>query len=300
MTQTDRLRRFLFEGAPLRGHWVRLSRAWIEAREHQSLPAPAMILLGEALAATTLLSAALKFSGTLTLQLAGSRGLVSMLVAQATDTRTVRGVAHVGDAPVPVNAGFATLIDGGRLVVSVEQGGVAPPWQGVVPLAGRSLAGCLESYFLVSEQLPTAIVLAADEQHAAGLLLQKLPAPAEEGEVAAAGTQDLWEEVTALLATLRPAELLALEAPQLLPSLFGAHDLRLFEGEPVRFACRCDPGRVAAMLRGLGREEVESILAEQGAVTVTCEFCRRPYRFDAVDAARLFVPASSSESQRLN
>lgn len=182
----------------------------------------------------------------------------------------------------------------------MEQGSEAPPWQGVVPLDGPSLAGCLENYFLVSEQLPTAIVLAADEHHAAGLLLQKLPAPADEGEVAAAGTQDLWEEATALLATLRSAELLALDPQQLLSSLFGAHDLRLFEGEPVRFDCRCDRERVAAMLRGLGRAEVESIVAEQGAVTVTCEFCRKPYRFDAVDAARLFVPAVESVSPRLN
>jgi molecular chaperone Hsp33 len=298
--ESDRLRRFLFEEAPLRGHWVRLSRTWIEAREHQPLPQPALQLLGEALAATTLLSASLKFSGTLTLQLGGGRGPVAMLVAQATDKRTVRGVAHLGEAPMPDPPEFAALIDGGRMVVSVEQGGDAPPWQGVVPLEGRSLAGCLENYFLVSEQLPTAIVLAADEQYAAGLLLQKLPAPAGEGEVAAAGTQDLWEEATALLATLRPAELLAFDSQPLLTNLFGAHDLRLFEGEPVRFACRCDRERVAAMLRGLGKQEVDSILAEQGAVTVTCEFCRQPYRFDAVDAASLFVPTGAPDSQRLN
>src|SRR5688572_22733571 len=95
--QTDRLRRFLFEDAPLRGHWVRLSRSWIEARQHQPLPLPVVTVLGEALAATTLLSASLKFTGTLTLQLGDSRGPVSMLVAQATDTRTIRGVAHVTD-----------------------------------------------------------------------------------------------------------------------------------------------------------------------------------------------------------
>jgi molecular chaperone Hsp33 len=222
-----------------------------------------------------------------------------MLVAQATDLRTVRGVAHVGDAPVPEDAGFASLIDGGRLVVSVEQG-TAPPWQGVVPLEGESLARCLEKYFLVSEQLPTALVLAADARHAAGLLLQKLPAPAGEGEAAAAGTQDLWDEVITLMSTLRPAELLALDPGQLLSSLFGAHDLRLFEGEAVRFACRCDRQRVAVMLRGLGQAEVRSILAEQGEVTVTCEFCRKPYRFDAVDAAGLFVAGSTPDNQRIN
>lgn len=300
MSESDRLRRFLFEDAPLRGHWVRLSRSWIEAREHQPLPPPARALLGEALAATTLLSASLKFTGTLTLQLGASRGPLSMLVAQVTDTRQLRGVAHVSDPVAAEAADFAGLIEGGRMVVTVEQGANAPNWQGVVPLEGASLAACLEDYFAVSEQLPTAIVLAADESCAAGLLLQKLPSAAEQGEVAGADTQALWEEAVALMATLGADELLGLEVEQLLKNLFGAHDVRLFEGEAVRFACRCDRERVAAMLRGLGREEVDSILAEQGAVTVTCEFCKKPYRFDAVDAAGLFLPAPTPGSPGLN
>jgi molecular chaperone Hsp33 len=140
--------------------------------------------------------------------------------------------------------------------------------------------------------LPTAIVLAADGEHAAGLLLQKLPAPANEGEAAAAATQDLWEEAIAMLATLGAQELLTNEPDVLLGNLFGAHDIRLFEGEGMRFACRCDRERVAAMLRGLGQEDVNAIVTEQGAVTVTCEFCQRPYRFDAVDATELFVPGA--------
>jgi molecular chaperone Hsp33 len=300
VTSTDRLRRFLFEDAPLRGHWVRLSRSWIEARQHQPLPGPVVSLLGEAVAASTLLSASLKFSGTLTLQLGDSRGPVSMLVAQATDTRTFRGVAHVTDAGVAAQAAFADLIEGGRLVVSVEQGGGAPPWQGIVPLHGESLSRCLESYFAVSEQLPTAIVLAADEFQAAGLLLQKLPAPLVQGEAAAADALDLWEEATALLATVSATELLDAEPEQLLANLFSEHDLRLFEGEPVRFACRCDRDRVAAMLRGLGEQEIQSIVAEQGAVTVTCEFCQKPYKFDPIDAEQLFADPAPRGSDAIN
>lgn len=300
MSDSDRLRRFLFEDAPLRGHWVRLSASWLEAREHQSLPPPAMTLLGEALAAATLLSASLKFTGTLTLQLGGSKGAVAMLVAQATDTRTMRGMVHLAsDAPF-ADASFAALTEGGRLVVSVEQGGGGPPWQGIVPLDGASLAQCLENYFATSEQLPTVIVLAADEFNAAGLLVQKLPAPQAQGESAGAGTQDVWEEVMALMATVGAAELLAAEPEQLLANLFGAHDVRLLDGDPVRFACRCDRERVAAMLRGLGREEIDAIVAEQGEVTVTCEFCRKPYRFDAVDAAGLFLPGAAPGNPSLN
>jgi molecular chaperone Hsp33 len=300
VTERDRLRRFLFEDAPLRGHWVCLSQSWLEAREHQQLAPGALELLGESLAAVALISASLKFNGTLTLQLLGSSGAVQMLVAQATDARTLRGVAQLAEDADTRGTDFRAQIDGGRLVVSVEQGEGIAPWQGIVPLDGSSLAACLAHYFEVSEQLPTAVVLAANAQTAAGLLLQKLPAPSAQGEAAGAGAQDLWEEATALLATLSADELLALDPEELLRRLFGAHDLRLFEGETVRFACRCDRERVAALLRGLGREEVESILAEQGAVTVTCEFCQKPYRFDAVDAAQLFLPPSAEGNSSLN
>ena len=300
MIEADLLRRFLFESAPLRGHWVRLSRAWIEAREHQHLPAPALALLGESLAAVALFCASLKFKGTLTLQLEGSSGPVSMLVAQATDERTLRGVAHVAEDATGGEA-FAELVVGGRLVVSVEQGSGVTAWQGIVPLDGQSLAQCLERYFAVSEQLPTMIVLAANAEGAAGLLLQKLPTPESQGEGAAAAVQDLWEEATALLGTLGGDELLATEPAELLRRLFGSHDLRLFDGEPVRFACRCSRERVASMLRGLGAAEVDSIIAEQGAVTVTCEFCQRPYRFDGVDAQRLFLsPAGIAGTDSVN
>lgn len=306
MTQADQLRRFLFEDAPLRGHWVCLAQAWREAREHQGLPAPVRDLLGEALAAAALLAGSLKFEGTLTLQLRGG-GRVSMLVAQATSELTIRGVAHLREA-AEVAAGevggsreadFQALVGGGQLVITVEQGS-AQAWQGVVPLDGADLAGCLERYFEVSEQLPTRVVLAADERRAAGVLLQKLPGASGSGEAEDAQRQQVWEEAGMLLSTLGGAELLATDAQPLLQRLFAGHDLRLFEGDTVRFACRCSRERVARMLESLGREEVEGILADEGEVTVTCEFCKKPYRFDAVDAARLFLPGGPPGSASLN
>lgn len=300
MKGVDRLRRFLFEDAPVRGHWVHLSDAWTEAREHQQLPAAALSLLGESLAAVNLLAASLKFKGTLTLQLTGGKGRIGMLVAQATDTRTMRGFAQLDPAAGDTSESFQNLVGGGRLVVSVEQGDGVVPWQGVVPLEGAALSESLERYFAVSEQLPTAIVLAADADRAAGLLLQKLPAADTLGEAEAASVQDVWEEAIALLATLRADELLSWDIDELLHKLFGSRDLRLFEAEPVRFACRCSRERVAAMLQGMGQPEIDSIIAEQGAVTVTCEFCQKPYRFDAVDAAQLFVPGSAGTSPQLN
>ncbi len=143
-------------------------------------------------------------------------------------------------------------------------------------------------------------MLAASKESVAGLLLQKLPAPGGLGEMEGAGAQDIWEEITALLGTLGADELLAVDPQELLRRLFGAPDIRLFDAERVTFACRCDRERVAGLLRGLGRDEVESILAEQGMVTVTCEFCQKPYRFDAVDAAQIFLPVASEGGSSLN
>lgn len=295
MKSADTLRRFLFEDAPLRGHWTTLEQTWIEAREHQLLPPPVRDLLGEALAAAALLAGSLKFDGTLTLQLRGGSGRVSMLVVQATSALTLRGVAHVnGDDPV-FSAGddLRALVGEGQMIITVEQGG-AQNWQGVVSLDGDDLASCLERYFEVSEQLPTRVVLAADERRAAGILLQKLPGTpgmtgSPVGEAGDALRQQVWEEAALLLSTVGKEELLASEAQPLLERVFAEQVVRLFDGAAVNFACRCSRERVARMLEALGREEVADILAEQGGVTVTCEFCKKPYTFDAVDAAQLFA-----------
>ena len=295
---SDRLRRFLFEDAPLRGHWVSLKGAWRQSREHQSLQPAPLALLGEALAACSLLAGSLKFQGTLSLQLRGSQGGITMLIAQSTDSLGIRGVAHASGAVPAADATFGELTRGGQLVVTVERGSAASPWQGIVPLDGASLAACLESYFATSEQIPTAIVLAANADCAAGLLLQKLPTPAGAGEGEEARIHDIWEEAVMRLRTVHPDELMQLDAGVLLQRLFSNESLRLFDGEKVRFECRCDGERVGAMLKGLGREEVDSIVAEQGAVTVTCEFCQRPYRFDAVDVQQLFLDSPGAGGSR--
>ena len=299
MSENDQLRRFLFEDAPLRGHWVCLEDAWREARAHQQLPRAARALLGEALAATALLAGSLKFDGTLTLQLQGGAGRVTMLVAQATSDLTLRGVVHMAADPDGTAAlddtDFAALVGDGQLLITVEQGAGAAPWQGIVSLAGQSLSACLERYFEVSEQVPTRVVLAADDFRAAGMLLQKLPTTAGQGEAGEALVRDLWDEAATAFAAVGREELLSLLPEDLLARVFATHDLRLFGGSPVRFACRCGRERVATMLQSLGKSEIDSILAEQGAVTVTCEFCQRPYTFDAVDAGQLFLDVPAIE-----
>ena len=215
MRETDSLRRFLFEGAPLRGHWVHLEDAWAQARAHQSHPPQVMSLLGQALAASALLAACLKFRGTLTLQVRG-QGDLPLLIVQCTHDRQIRGLAQLRDGVVVDAASdLPDLVGDGTLSVVLDNHDGGEPWQGIVPLAGASLAQCLEAYFETSEQLPTRLVLAADDWRAGGLLLQKLPQPARDGEGATGQVLALWDEASLLLDTLQGPELLN-TAPQTL------------------------------------------------------------------------------------
>jgi molecular chaperone Hsp33 len=285
------LRRFLLEGQPLRGHWVRLGQAWQDLRARRSHPPLAEALLGEAAAAVVLLAATLKFKGTLTLQLTGS-GRVRLLVAQCTDDFRLRAVVHHDLLPDEA-LGFAELVGTGRLVVTVQSDTTSARYQGIVPLEGGSLGECLEHYFATSEQLPTRLMLAADRDRAGGLLLQKLPGNGVGGEVAGALLQDAWEDLQAGLVELSPAMLLEGEPEQIVSQVSGEHDCRLFGSTRVGFGCRCSTERVADLLRSLGLQEAQATLAEQGTINVSCEFCGRDYRFDAVDVEQLFSPGAN-------
>jgi molecular chaperone Hsp33 len=288
------LRRFILERHPVRGFWIRLDGAWRELRGHQRYPPPVETLLGEAVTASLLLAATLKFQGTLTLQLAGD-GLVNLLVAQCTHEFVIRAVARAAEA-IDGQASFRQLVGDGRLTVTIEAEERSARYQGIVALQGASLAECLENYFATSEQLPTRIALAADSVSTGGVLLQKIPGASAQGEALAAVSQAVWEDLQPRLATLDALLLRRGSAEEVLQHVCAEHDCRLFQGSPVRFACRCSEGRVAGLLRSLGPAEMRSILAEQGAVTVTCEFCGRPYRFDSIDVERLFTEGANPDA----
>ena len=299
-TPRDEVRRFIVENRPVRGHWVRLEGAWRELRAHRDYPQPVRELLGQAVAASVLLAATLKFRGQLTLQLQGN-GVVSLLVAQCShdyrlravarfDTAAVSALSAMGPSDGPGKASgevFRRLVGTeGRFAVTVEADERNMRYQGIVPLSGDSLAGSLEAYFARSEQLPTRVLLAADGERGAGVLVQKLPedAASDDSQVG-----EIWEQAERGIERLSAEDLLQCPVEELLGRGFAAQDMRLFRGAPVQFECRCSHGRVTSLLRALGAEEVRDVLREQGSVTVTCEFCHRPYRFDEGDVAALFA-----------
>lgn len=306
------LHKFLFEGLPVRGMLVRLTDAWQEvlarrARANDSFPPPVRELLGEMAAAATLMQSNIKFNGALVLQVFGD-GPVKLAVAEVQPDLAFRATAKVVGT-VPADARLEAMLNvhgQGRCVITLDPQDKQPgqqPYQGIVPLHGdrreplQQLAQVLEHYMLQSEQLDTRLVLAADEQVAAGLLIQRLPVEGvgnlagrarNEDEI---GLNEHFNRIAHLAATLTRDELLRLDADTLLRRLFWEEDVRRFEPLAPRFACTCSRERVAGMLRGLGREEVDGIVAEQGRVEIGCDFCGLKYHFDAIDVSGLFAPA---------
>lgn len=280
----DTLQRFLFENAAVRGEIVHLDATWQAVLERHDYPAPVRALLGEMMAAVALLAATLKLKGRMIAQLQGN-GPVSLLVVEGTSERTLRAIAHYSGADV--QGDLRSLVGDGRLVITLEPREGGERYQGIVDLSGDTLADALTDYLMRSEQLDTSLWLAADEQQAAGLLIQKLP-----GQKTGAD-EDLWNRVQHLSATIRSEELLTVPPGEIIHRLYHEEDVRVFDAEPVCFRCSCSRERVANMLRNLGPDEVHDILAEQGAIDVACEFCNQKYRFDAVDAGQLFVAGVS-------
>jgi molecular chaperone Hsp33 len=286
MRDRDSLHRFLFEQYPIRGHLVHLDAAWHALIEHRDYPDAIRDTLGEAVAASLLLAATIKFEGILSLQMQGD-GPVHLMLVQCTSGLGVRGLARYRDDAAGVLR-IGDLIGAGNLTVTLETDEGAQRYQGIVPIAGERLAEALQVYFENSEQLPTRLWLHADAQGVSGMLLQKLPGSDASGAADAAAIEDAWRRVQLIASTLTGEELRTLADKEILHRLFNEDDVRLFEASPVYFRCRCSRERVAGMLQGLGEAETRSILAERGEVEVRCDFCNRAYVFDAVDAAQLF------------
>lgn len=279
--KTDHLTRFLFDNAAIRGELVHLDATWRAVQEKHDYPPVLRHAMGELMAAAALLAATLKLKGALVLQIQG-KGPISLLVVECTGDMTMRATAKwSGDLP---EAGLAELIGDGHFVITLDPKDGGQSYQGIVPLEGASIAEILQNYMTRSEQLDTRLVLFADDQQAAGMLLQKLPQQHEQDT-------DAWERLGHLAATLKREELLQLAPEEVLHQLFHEEDVRLFEPQAVRFHCSCSREGVANMMRMVGKEELDGVIAEQGEIEIHCDFCNQRYAFDAVDLEAVFASA---------
>ncbi|MEI7843817.1 MAG: Hsp33 family molecular chaperone HslO [Gallionellaceae bacterium] len=284
----DTLQKFLFEHAPVRGEIVHLDQTWQSVLDRHDYPKVLRDLMGELCAAAVLLAATLKLQGSLVLQIHG-KAAVKLLVVECTGSLELRATAKwEGD----IRSGtLRELVGDGHFVITLDPKDGNQAYQGIVELEGESVAEILQNYMTRSEQLDTRLWLAADEQHAAGMLLQKLPE--QKGHDA-----DAWDRATQLADTVKREELLSLAATELIHRLYHEEDIRLFEAQGVVFNCSCSRDNVARMLKMLGRQEVDEILAERGDIEVFCEFCNEQYLFDAIDAEAVFADAISNNATR--
>lgn len=279
MSNNDTLQRFIFEQAPIRGEIVHLNASYSAILERHPYPLPVRKLLGETLVAAALLSATLKYQGSLILQIHGE-GVVSLLVAQANSAGHVRGLAKwEGEI---TEQSFASLMSGGKIVITITLEQTGERYQGIVELKGETLAQALENYFARSEQLPTYIYLTADENAAAGFMLQALPDSYDRDPGIA------WEHLTQLSRTLTSDEMIKLSNQEILHRLFHEEDVRIFEPQKINFFCQCDRERMERAILIMGQAEAQEIIDKSKILTVTCEFCNRHHNFDAVDIEKIF------------
>ncbi len=287
----DTVTRFLFEGLDIRGALVHLGPSWQSLQQGRGYGPVEARLLGEMAAVTVLIAAQLKQPGRLTFQLRGG-GPISLLVMDCDEQLRLRGmaraVANLAPAPVPQLLGAD---QGGQLMLNLDFPVARQPYQSFVPLEGDSIASIFEHYLEQSEQQAARLFLAASDQAACCLFLQKLPG-------ADALDPDGWDRISHLAATVKEAELLELDAATLLGRLFheeilqgeqSGKGVRLYDPRPVTHHCPEDREKVEGMLLSLGREEAEAVLAEHGEILVKDDICNREYRFSKEDVARLFA-----------
>lgn len=275
MKEQDSLRRFLFEELGVRGEWVSLHDSWKQTTQHQKITEVVQVQLGQALTAAVLLSATIKFEGSLILQAQGE-GALKTLVAQSTHDRKIRGLAR-SDHDNCVGK-LSEMMGAGRLVVTIEPK-KGEPYQGVVALTGHYLADSICNYFMQSEQLETRVWLFANNANAVGLLIQELPGQKN--------CKADWERICALANTVTKHEMLTLNCEEVLYRLFNEEKVRLFEAESVTFECSCSRQKIEETLLTLGVKELTSILLEKHIIDVDCEFCGIQYCFDKIDVEKL-------------
>jgi molecular chaperone Hsp33 len=282
MSQADYLQRFIFEHHAIRGEFVFLNHVFQTITNQRNYPSPVKQLLGEAIAATALLSATIKYEGSLILQ-AQSSGPINLIVAQADQDLNLRALAKWQD-----DADFSkSLMGEGRLIITISPNNTTEHYQGIVDITTDQLNLNLENYFAHSEQLPTKLWLSANQHQAVGLLLQKMP-NTHQGEQAAGTEWESWENLKMSSDTITQHELLSLDPVEILSRLFHEEDIRIFKKIPIHFKCTCNKNKMLQALKILDKTELDDLFKNQSFIEVSCEFCNTCYAFNRKDVETLF------------
>ena len=309
---------FICDGAPVRGEIVSIGSAWQAIQERRNDPPAVRKILGDFVGAATLLSASLKFDGTLIIQ-AQSKGPIQLLVVECKSDLSMRATVKLSVEPSEIDdqATLGELLDAsnsGRLAITLDPADREPgqaPYQGIVALQEyfgdelrpvTSASEAIALYTQNSEQLDTRIWLSSNDKNVGGLLLQRLPDSGGHAHLDPQIAAEGWSRIQTLGETITNEELLSLPPQTILRRLFLEESIeygvRSFPVRPIRFSCTCSRNKVADVLRMLGEEEVQGILEEHGTVETICDFCAKPYRFDAVDCLQVFKTDLLSDATR--
>ncbi|EPJ46392.1 MAG: hsp33 protein [Osedax symbiont Rs1] len=286
MSNKDQIQRILFDNIDVRGVITSLDQSFQDIMARHNYPVIIEQVLGEMLAAVTILSTNLKFNGKLILQAKGE-GCVSTLMAECNHLKHCRAIAQF-DESIPAGLSFKQMLAEGHLVLTIEPE-VGQRYQGYVPLENDTLAECLADYFDRSEQLQSKFVFACENGRARGLMLQVLPAMKS--------AEDDWSRLSMLTQTLTVDELLSLDNETLLFRLFHDEQCRLFEGQNIEFKCQCSRERSESALKLLANEELLDIIAERSFIEIDCQFCNSNYSFDASDVNEIILKKELDSEQ---
>lgn len=277
----NEIQRFSFDNTNVRGERVLLNNAYQEIIKRKQYPESLEMLLGEFVAAIALLRDLIKVDGVLSLQAKGN-GFLSTLMVECDERQKLRGIAQWDETQVdPEVVSLKEALKGGYLVITIQPR-KGQRYQGIVDVAGDTLAECLEQYFLQSEQLPSRVWLAANGAQCGGLFLQRLP-----HEQAKQGDEDAWERLSHLASTVKKEELLGIETELLLHRLYHEEEVRMYDAKSLQFGCSCTRQRTLDAVMSLGSEEVREILIEQGKIKADCQFCAEEYEFSEAELLSL-------------
>lgn len=294
MSNQDLLYRYLFEEYEVRGELVQLDSTYRHIVDAQNYPVQVQKLLGELLVATSLLTATLKFEGSITVQLQGD-GPVRLAVINGDNNQQLRGVARY-EGELPTDDKLQSLVGNGQLVITItpEEG---ERYQGIIALEADTLATCLEQYFAQSEQLATRLWIRTGhhegQPRAAGILLQELPARSEDH-----GAD--FDHLIQLTSTIKDEELFGLEAEEILYRLYHQDKVRVFDPQAIEFRCTCSRARCEGALLQIEKEEAVAMVQELGKIDMHCDYCGAHYQFDGIDIETLFSGAPGNDANKLH
>lgn len=279
------IQRFLFKELNIRGQHLQLDQAW-QAMIQDRHYTPALIeILGQLTAVAVMLANGMKHSGKVTIQVQGE-GPVNLLVVEATHELKIRGVAKTNQTLDASQSGLDALLGNGQILVTLDNTQTGGFFQSYVARESNRLSEAFERFLSQSEQQPSKIWLAANDQAISGVMIQKMPGTDEVDS-------DGWERIYSLTDTLTDDELVSLDAETLLHRLFHEETVELFASQGVEYDCPRDVSKVEAMLRSLGEAEVRNILKEQGEVVIHNEICNFHLRFNEADIDRLFAGSNT-------